>query len=108
MATDVQRITWQDCSTLLRHIRKCAGISQAELAVRMGCHKSHICRLESGQRHPSRAFLRLLAYVCDPAESDRRLLTAFEQMAEYHCDALDLDLDVTPRLNPIASKLSRW
>lgn len=41
----------QDCLLfLLRHLRQKAGLSQQELAVRLGKHQSFISKYESGER----------------------------------------------------------
>lgn len=42
--------------------RKAEHITQAELARRMGTHRTNICRLESGKYNPSLDFLIKVAY----------------------------------------------
>lgn len=43
-------------SKLIARARKKAGISQAELARRIGMHRSVVCRIEQGQRGSLRAY----------------------------------------------------
>lgn len=46
-----------EAARLLREVRKEAGITQEELAKRIGTKKSNISRLESGRYNPSLDFL---------------------------------------------------
>ena len=43
--------------------RKTAGLTQAELALRLGCHQSFVARLESGERRVDVVELIVLARV---------------------------------------------
>lgn len=45
-------------------MRASAQLTQEELAVRMGTHKSNICRLEKGGANPSWATLKKYAHAC--------------------------------------------
>ena len=50
---------------LLREMREAVGLTQAELAAKVGVHRSYISMLESGVRHhPSDAVLYRIAKVC--------------------------------------------
>jgi len=49
--------------TLLR-MREQAGLTQEELANRMGTNKSNICRLERGNTNPSLSTLKKYAKAC--------------------------------------------
>ena len=46
---------------VIRAMREGAGLSQAELAARLGCSESYISRLESGERQGGKFFLTHLA-----------------------------------------------
>jgi transcriptional regulator with XRE-family HTH domain len=45
-------------------MREKSGLSQAELAQRMGTNKSSICRLEKGNTDPSLSTLKKYAKAC--------------------------------------------
>jgi transcriptional regulator with XRE-family HTH domain len=49
MSDDVRRILGSN----VRRLRKAAGISQAELANRMGVDRAYVSGLELGQRNPT-------------------------------------------------------
>lgn len=49
MSEDVRRIVGSN----LRRLRKAAGLSQAELANRMGVDRAYVSGLELGQRNPT-------------------------------------------------------
>jgi len=49
---------------LLKEMREAVGLSQAEMAAKIGVHRSYICMLESGARNPSDAVLYRIAKVC--------------------------------------------
>lgn len=49
MAEDVRRIVGSG----VRRLRRAAGISQAELAARMGVDRAYVSGLELGQRNPT-------------------------------------------------------
>lgn len=49
MSEDVRRILGFN----VRRLRKAAGLSQAELADRMGVDRAYVSGLESGQRNPT-------------------------------------------------------
>lgn len=59
--------------TLLQHAREAAGLSRAGLAQRVGLDVSHIHRMESGERRPSResalALAEALGVTGDPANT---------------------------------------
>ncbi len=48
----------------LLQMRTAAGLTQAELAARMGTKKSNISRLEKGNTNPSWNTLRKYGYAC--------------------------------------------
>jgi DNA-binding XRE family transcriptional regulator len=48
----------------LLKMRNAAGLTQEELALRMGTQKSNICRLEKGNTNPSWATLKNYAKAC--------------------------------------------
>jgi transcriptional regulator with XRE-family HTH domain len=48
---------------LLAEYRKAHGISQFKLAAWMDCHHTHISRIETGSRHPSRRLTERLVGV---------------------------------------------
>ena len=50
-------------------LRMLRGLTQAELAQRVGTHQSSISRLESGEREPSLSFLRRVVEALDGTES---------------------------------------
>lgn len=49
MSDDVRRIVGSN----VRRLRKTAGLSQAELATRMGVDRAYVSGLELGQRNPT-------------------------------------------------------
>lgn len=49
---------------LIRQVREAAGITQVELAKRMGTKQSAISRLEDGSHSPTIATLRKVAKAC--------------------------------------------
>lgn len=49
MSEDVRRLVGQN----VKKIRLAAGISQAELATRMGVDRAYVSGLEKGQRNPT-------------------------------------------------------
>jgi transcriptional regulator with XRE-family HTH domain len=50
-----------------RHLREARGLSQAELAERAACSKSHICQIENGTGSFS---FRFFLAACDALEAD--------------------------------------
>lgn len=86
----MSRVTWQDFGRCLQQARVRRGLSQEHLAELLGCHRIHIWRLEHAARRPSKRFLRSLHQAC-PVFTDSRLQLAFEQMAEYRCDYVEVD-----------------
>jgi transcriptional regulator with XRE-family HTH domain len=85
------QITRKDFGPFLRRLRTRQGLSQEKLAEIMGCNRIHIWRLEHGERHPSRVFLKSLSnlgLIRDAA--DQQLLRALEQVIEYHWDGDDI------------------
>lgn len=50
---------------IIRNRRTDLGLSQAELARRVGVSSAHICRIESGKRAPSVPMARKLAAALD-------------------------------------------
>lgn len=48
----------QDLGAAVKHFRTCAGITQADLAVKAGIHRSYLSDLESG--HHTEALERLM------------------------------------------------
>lgn len=61
----------------LASLRRAAGLSQSALAERAGCDHSHISRLETGHRMPTREMVLTLAMALDlgPRDRDRLLLS---------------------------------
>ena len=57
----------------------------------MGYTRIHISRLEHEKRHPSKQFLRLLALTIALTPTEMEMLAAFEQMAEYHCEDMEIE-----------------
>ncbi|MCW8125646.1 helix-turn-helix domain-containing protein [Microbulbifer halophilus] len=57
----------------LLKMRTAAGLTQEELAQRMGTQKSNICRLERGNTNPSWKVLKKYAHAC-----------GFEITVEFH------------------------
>ncbi|MFC6632495.1 helix-turn-helix domain-containing protein [Microbulbifer taiwanensis] len=57
----------------LLKMRTAAGLTQEELAHRMGTKKSNICRLEKGNTNPSWKVLKKYAHAC-----------GFEISVEFH------------------------
>ena len=57
----------------LLKMRTAAGLTQEELARRMGTRKSNICRLEKGNTNPSWKVLKRYAHAC-----------GFEISMEFH------------------------
>lgn len=53
-----------DAVALLRHTRRCAGLSQRELALRAGVSQPAVARLESGRHRPSLTTLERLLSAC--------------------------------------------
>ncbi len=84
-----QRIVWDSFGPFFRRMRKRRGISQENLSRLLGCHRTYIYRLEHGERHPSRLFLRLLIQVCMPSEEELATLRRFELLRQQQCDLLE-------------------
>jgi transcriptional regulator with XRE-family HTH domain len=63
---------------MLARLRKRAGLSQNQLALRSSVNPAHVHRMESGAGKPSRTVLRMLAAVmgASDAETDRLLYAA--------------------------------
>lgn len=83
-------INWQDFGPALRQMRTRLGLTQEEFAKRLGYDRIHISRLENDARHPSAAFLRVVALVCPLTPMESSLFGAFAQMRRYHSDEWDL------------------
>lgn len=80
--------TWKDFGPLLRSIRKARELSQDRLADALGCNRTHIWRLEHGQAHPSRMFLRSLELLWVLTPDETRALGVFKTLREYHLDSV--------------------
>jgi transcriptional regulator with XRE-family HTH domain len=81
----MEQLTWHDFGAFLRRARTRRGISQEKLAKQMPYDRTHIWRLEKGERHPNRQFLRPLTLSLAPlTPTEQEALAAFKQMAEYH------------------------
>ena len=63
-------VTWQDFGKFLQHVRRRRGISQERLALLLGCHRTHIWRLEHGKNRPSNVFLHCLKGACPLMEHE--------------------------------------
>lgn len=83
------RISWETFGAFLRRMREQRGLSQDALSKLMGCHRTHVYRLEHGERWPSSIFLRLLSQVFTPSVEELALIQSFEQLREFHCDSFD-------------------
>jgi transcriptional regulator with XRE-family HTH domain len=75
-----QTVAWQDFGPFLRKLRQRRGISQENLALMLGCHRTYIWRLEHGRNRPSRIFLHNLKLTCHLAPAEITLFTLFEQL----------------------------
>jgi DNA-binding XRE family transcriptional regulator len=51
---------------ILREMRENAGLTPAELAIKINCHKSHIYRLEKGEADPSLPLAKRWVLVTRP------------------------------------------
>lgn len=85
-----QIITWHEFACYLRSVRQQHGISQRQLAEKIGCSEHHLWRLEHELRHPSKALLRMLRHDFLLKPEDGLLFDAFETMLGYRCDAVEL------------------
>ena len=47
-------------ATEIKSLRQALGLSQIELAARLGMHPASICRWESGKQHPTRRVIKQL------------------------------------------------
>ncbi len=74
----------------LRHTRLHRGVSQEQLADKIGCHRTHIWRLEHDQRRPSRTILRLLPHTFALTTAESAVLKAFEEMLVYRYELIDV------------------
>lgn len=74
---------WSDFGEWLQRARRRQGLSQAKMAELMGCTQNYIWRLEKGERHPSKEFLRLLRHEMPLTPQDIARLEAFIQMVQY-------------------------
>lgn len=75
-----QTVAWQDFGFFLRKLRRRRGISQENLALMLGCHRTYIWRLEHGRNRPSRIFLHNLKLTFDLAPAEVALFLLFEQL----------------------------
>src|SRR5579859_7687859 len=75
MSEDVRRIVGSN----VRRLRKAAGLSQAELAERMGVDRAYVSGLELGQRNPT---ILTLWHAAEALETKVRLL--FDEGKESH------------------------
>ncbi|GEM_PF-1569045 len=82
----MEDITWQDFGAFLQQVRRRRGVSQERLAELTDYHRIHIWRLEHGERHPSKQFLRLLADTLTLTPAETKQLAAFRQMILSHCE----------------------
>ncbi|WP_298362706.1 helix-turn-helix transcriptional regulator [uncultured Litoreibacter sp.] len=60
--------------------RKAAGLTQADLAIRLGCHQSFVARVESGQRRIDVVELIVLARAIE--KDSMELLSVVEGATE--------------------------
>ncbi len=78
--------TWQNFGVFLQQVRRRRGVSQERLAELMDYRRIHIWRLEHGERHPSKQFLRLLAETITLTPAEAQQLAAFRQIILSHCE----------------------
>jgi transcriptional regulator with XRE-family HTH domain len=82
-----ERLWPKDFGSFLRRIRTQQGLSQKQVAKKIGCGRIYIWRLEQGKRHPSRLFLHALGtsgLIRNTA--DQQFLKTLEQVIEYRWD----------------------
>lgn len=60
----------KDFGKKLQRIRKKIGISQEELAERVGVHRNHIGRIERGETNPSLPLIQKIAKVLKVSGKD--------------------------------------
>ena len=75
-----QTVAWQDFGLFLRKLRQRRGISQENLALMLGCHRTYTWRLEHGRNCPSSIFLHNLKLTCDLAPAQVVIFKLFEQL----------------------------
>ena len=84
-------VMWRDFAVCLHCVRERSGLTQKELAERIGCGQMHVWKLEHGSSHPSKLVLHALQHELTLEPAEVTLFAAFEQMAEYHCEQLELE-----------------
>lgn len=68
----------------LRALRHTSGLTQAELATRLGCTRTKVPKLENGQQMPTKDDLSALATACGHPEVIPELLAILSQAAVLH------------------------
>lgn len=91
MTDSDQGMGWDAFGGYFRRMRKRRGLSQERLANLLNCHRTHIYRIERGERRPSRVFLRLGVAMCGPSPEEMKVLRHFERLRETQYDALGQD-----------------
>lgn len=87
LTLQTQDVTWQDFGRFLQHVRRRRGISQERLALLLGCHRTHIWRLEHGRNRPSNVFLHSLKGACPLMDQEAEMLAKFIELYEQRWDA---------------------
>lgn len=57
--TKQKKISFKPNGKLIRELRKEKGLTQAELAKRIGCTSAHICDMEGGRRNLGNPVVRM-------------------------------------------------
>lgn len=76
-------ISWNSFGEWLCETRIQMKLSQTALANLLGCSRIHIWRLEKGERHPSKIFLRSLAYYMQLVGFDISRIEEYELLITF-------------------------
>lgn len=96
-----EHIKWSDFGSYLAQLRLRRGLSQEGSAAQLGCHRTHIWRLEHGRNHPSRMFLRNLRATYQLTLSEDALLSGFEYLLLYRVE--ETTVCKVPESKPLSS-----
>jgi transcriptional regulator with XRE-family HTH domain len=88
----MSNIEWKDFGPYLKLLRENKRFSQSDLAQIIGCTRTHIWRLETGNRRPSKMLLHSLRQHLARNSYDILVISAYEQMIEYNIDHIDVNL----------------
>jgi transcriptional regulator with XRE-family HTH domain len=88
-------ISWSDFGSFLTKLRCRRGLSQEVFAAQVGCHRTHIWRLEHGRNHPSRMFLRNLRATYQLSSLEDSLLNGFQYLHLYRLETAALPTVLT-------------